>query len=89
MALGLIAVFSVILYRTIGGGGKTVRTGREADITVPAAAGAQILSSSLDNGALAMVVEDGAGRSVVVVDVASGAVLARVRLVSGPVAPAP
>lgn len=89
MALGLIAVFSVILYRTIGGGGKAVHAGREADITVPAAAGAQILSASLDGGALSMLVEDGAGRSVVVVDTASGAVLARVRLVSGPVAPAP
>lgn len=84
MAAGLLAVFSVILYRTIGGGAQDRRAVHSADIAVSAASGARILSTDLDGNALAMLVEDDSGRSVVVVDLSTGSVMSRVRLVAKP-----
>ncbi len=81
MVAGLIAVFAAILYRVTrdGDSGRPI-----GEVTVPAPGGASIASASSDGDRLTLVVDEpGGGRQAVVVDLASGAVVARVRLVTG------
>lgn len=81
MVAGLIAVFAAILYRVTrdGDSGRPI-----GEVTVPAPGGASIASASADGDRLTLVVDEpGGGRQAVVVDLASGAVVARVRLVTG------
>ncbi len=81
MAAGLIAVFAAILYRVTRDGDSGRPLG---DVTVPAPTGASIASASADGDRLTLVVDEpGGGRMAVVVDLASGEVIARVRLIAG------
>jgi hypothetical protein len=81
MVAGLIAVFAAILYRVSSSGDSGRPLG---EVTVPAATGASIASASADGDRLTLVVDEpGGGRQAVVVDLASGTVIARVRLVAG------
>ena len=82
MAGGLLAVFSAILYRVVKDDGPSAATG---EIAVPATAGARLLAATPDGERLALLVEDADGtRSAVVVDLSSGAVVSRARLVATP-----
>lgn len=79
MAGGMLAVFSVILYRVVNGG-ETAPTAA-ARITVPSAAGDKIVSATPDGNRMVLLVEAGDGiRTAVVVDLATGAVTSRVTL---------
>jgi hypothetical protein len=81
MAAGLIAVFAAILYRVTRDGDSGRPLG---DVTVPAPTGASIASASADGDRLTLVVDEpGGGRMAVVVDLSSGEVIARVRLIAG------
>jgi hypothetical protein len=81
MAAGLIAVFAAILYRVTRSEDSARPLG---EVTVPAATGATIASASAAGDRLTLVVDEpGGGRQAVVVDLASGTVIARVRLVAG------
>lgn len=90
MMLGLIAVFSAIVYKlSEGGEGSDAATAPAAtpseaagdvpvEATIPVPPGSRILSSDLDGGRALLRVEalDGA-QSLVLVDLASGAILGR------------
>lgn len=83
MAGGLLAVFSAILYRVVKDDDRPA--GAAAEIAVPAASGARLLAATPDGERLALLVEDADGtRSAVVVDLQSGAVVSRARLVATP-----
>lgn len=81
MAAGLIAVFAAILYRVTRSEDSARPLG---EVAVPAATGATIASASAAGDRLTLVVDEpGGGRQAVVVDLATGTVIARVRLVAG------
>jgi hypothetical protein len=81
MAAGLIAVFAAILYRVTRDGDSARPLG---EVTVPAPTGAAIASASADGDRLTLVVDElGGGRQAVVVDLSSGEIIARVRLIAG------
>ena len=89
MALGLIAVFAAIVYK-LGLLGEGVErpvasfssaVPVEARIALPA--GATIIAADLDGDrALLTVEESGGGRSLVLVDLTSGAILGRYALIA-------
>lgn len=85
MAAGLLAVFAAILYRVFSAGGDGRPIG---DVTVPAPMGASIAAASAAGDRLTLVVDEpGGGRQAVVVDLSTGAVVARVRLIAGAASP--
>lgn len=94
MAGGMLAVFSVILYRVVNGGGAAPANPPPA-IAVPAAAGEMIVAATPSGDRLSLVLQAADGtRSVAVVDLANGRVLTRVVLAAGaptepPAVPAP
>jgi len=83
MVAGLLAVFAAIFYRVYSAGGGSA--GRPlGDVMVPAPTGASIASASTAGDRLTLVVDEpGGGRQAVVVDLATGTVIARVRLLAG------
>ena len=86
LGLGMIAVFGAIIYRIahmdasvppapLAAGGVVLS--REA---VGLGADATLVGTALDGARLALTYADGAGTTVIVVDIGTGAVVSRVRI---------
>lgn len=84
MMLGLIAVFAAIVYKTGLLGSDTVRrtpaaqVAAEATIRVPP--GARLVSADLDAAQALLTFDSAEGTTMLLVDLASGAVIGRYRL---------
>ena len=88
MFLGLIAVFSVIVYRlNAPAGNPGLSTGAAVrfpagDATIRLPAGTRVVSTALDGGRALLQVDGPAGAELVLIDLADGSILARYELVS-------
>ncbi len=86
MFLGLIAVFSVIVYRLNAPAGEAGLSGDAAirllsgDAAIRLPAGARIVSTALDGGRALLQVEKPTGAELILVDLADGSILARYEL---------
>ena len=88
MFLGLIAVFSVIVYRLNApagdpglGAGASIRL-PAGDTTIRLPAGARVVSTALDGGRALLQVEKPGGAELLLVDLSDGSILARYELES-------
>lgn len=88
MFLGLIAVFSVIVYRLNASPGNpgpsagvSIRL-PAGDTTIRLPAGARVVSTTLDGGRALLQVEKPAGAELLLIDLSDGSILARYELES-------
>lgn len=82
MGLGFATVFGVIGYRMMrGGDSETPKSALPAAVSVPA--GAKLLATALDGDRMTLTLDIDGRQSVLVIDVATGAEIGRIRIEPG------
>ncbi|AXS41772.1 hypothetical protein [Breoghania sp. L-A4] len=83
MVGGLIAVFSVILYKVIGPGAKPAAISAEAiAATIAVGPDAKVRDIEFENGRMIVLIEEGTATALLQIDPATGRVLSRTDFVS-------